>query len=147
MGQRRRSLGPDRVDGRLRGRRRFRAAFRDRFWLLMGVYVLSVGVGTVLQVQDPKPKAALVAVAIGTIAAAVGAMIVRIRSGRRSRELERLLFSESSSIAFFVTVLGAVSYALLETWIDAPRVSMWFVWSFGMVAWGIASAIFRRRYS
>ena len=122
-------------------------AQRNLVWTLMGAYVVLVGVGSVLRGQEPKPTGALIAIAVATVASIVGAMIVAIRSGRRSRELERLLFSESTSIAFFVTMLGVVTYGLLEAWLDAPELSMWFVWSFGMIAWIIASAIFKRRYS
>jgi hypothetical protein len=123
------------------------AATRNWLWLFIGVYVVLAGVGSVLQGLEPKPKAALIVVSVGTVAAVVGAMVVAIRGGRRSRELERFLFSESTSIAFFVTMLGAVTYALLEAWLDAPKLSMWLVWSFGMLSWIVASSVFKRRYS
>lgn len=125
----------------------FGAALRNPVWAAIGAYVLLIGAGSVLQSVKPRPTAALVAVAVGTIFAAIGFMAFTVRAGRQSRELERMLFSESTSIAFFVTMVGAITYALLEAWIDAPKVSMWLVWTLGMGTWAIGSLILGRRYS
>jgi hypothetical protein len=113
----------------------------------IGLYVVLVGVGSVLQTQEPRPSGALIAIAIGTIVAAGIALFASVRKGRRSRELDRMLFTEATSVAFFVTMLSAVTYALLESWVDAPKLSMWFVWTVGMGAWIVSATTFKRRYS
>jgi multisubunit Na+/H+ antiporter MnhB subunit len=110
-------------------------------------YVVLVGVGSVLQAREPRPDGALIAIAVGTIVTGVVGLVYVARKGRQSRELDRMLFTEATSIAFFVTMVSAISYALLESWIDAPKLSMWFVWTVGMGAWIVASSVFRRRYS
>lgn len=112
-----------------------------------GTYVALVGIGSVLQAQEPRPDGALIAIAVGTIVSGVGGVFLLVRIGRESKELDRLLFSEATSMAFFVTMTCALSYALLESWIEAPRLSMWFVWTVGMGAWILAAALFKRRYS
>jgi hypothetical protein len=112
-----------------------------------GVYVLLVGVGSLLQGLEPRPDAALIAIAAGTVVAAACAVVLLVIHGRRTRELDRMLFTEATSVAFFVTMVSALSYALLEAWIEAPKLSMWFVWTVGMGAWIVASTVFRRRYS
>jgi hypothetical protein len=117
------------------------------FWAFISLYVLLVALGSYLQSRDPKPTGVLVAVAVGTVVAALGFMVVTFRRGRDSQELERLLFSESTSFAFFTTVIFAISYALLEAWVDAPMLSMWVVWTIGMGSWALYSTILGRRYS
>jgi hypothetical protein len=111
------------------------------------VYVALVGVGSIIQGFHPRPKGALIGIAIATIGTALAGLGFFIRAGRRSTELERLLFAESTSTAFFVTMLFALTWSLLEAWIDAPKLSMWVVWSVGMFSWGVLSGVFKRRYS
>jgi hypothetical protein len=111
------------------------------------LYVILVGVGSALQAREPRPDGALIAIAAGTIVSGVVGLLLVARKGRQSRELDRMLFTEATSIAFFVTMVSAISYALLESWIDAPKLSMWFVWTVGMGAWIVASTAFRRSYS
>jgi hypothetical protein len=64
---------------------------------------------------------------------------------RRKDGVERQVFLQSTSLAFFITVLGAISYALFEVFAEAPKLSMWLVWSWGMAAWGIGSAVIAKR--
>jgi hypothetical protein len=110
-------------------------------------YVALVGVGAVLQTRDPRQDAALVAITIGAVAAGAAGVVLMMRTGRRRRELDRLMFTEATSVAFFVTMMSALGYALLESWIEAPKLSMWFVWTVGVGSWIVASFAFRRRYS
>jgi hypothetical protein len=120
---------------------------RVRESLPWGVYIVLVGIGSVLQRQEPRPNGALIGIAVGTIVASVAGVFFTVRAGRAKRELDRMLFTEATSVAFFVTMMSSLGYALLEVWIDAPRLSMWFVWTVGMGAWIVTSTIFRRRYS
>lgn len=119
---------------------------RSWFWGFIAAYVLFVIAGVVIADSEQPNRVALGVVAAGTIATAAGGILVAIRAGRRSKELERLLFSESTSIAFFATMLAAVTYGLLESWFDAPVMSAWMFWSIGMASWFIASFVARRRY-
>lgn len=59
--------------------------------------------------------------------------------------VESLVFSQATSLAFFVTIVAAASYGLFESLADAPRISMIHVWSFGVVVWVGATAVFSRR--
>ena len=93
------------------------------------------------------PSAAMWGVAGGTIGAALGVMGVIIAWGRKTKELERVLFTEGTSLAFFVTMISALTYGLLESWVDAPRLSAWLMWSIGMGSWAVLSLVLRRRVS
>jgi hypothetical protein len=120
---------------------------RYAFWGFLGLYLVTVMIGSRLASLDPRPDNALIAVAAGSVIAAVGFIAATMRRGRQSTELERMLFAESTSLAFFVTMSGAVTYGLLEAWVDAPKLSMWIVWSVGMGAWLVLSIVLNRRYS
>jgi hypothetical protein len=120
---------------------------RNAFSISLAMYLVLVLAGARLQSMEPRPKAALVLIAGGSVLAAIAFMISTVRRGRASTELELQLFSQSTSIAFFVTMIGAITYALLESWIDAPRLSMWVVWSVGMGSWALLSILLQRRYS
>ncbi len=65
---------------------------------------------------------------------------------RRFRELERLLFAEATSAAFFVTVIGAAAYGLIAQYMNLPRLSLVWVSVFGLFSWVVLSWIFGRRY-
>jgi hypothetical protein len=112
-----------------------------------GAYVVLVAVGSVLAKREPQPREALTAVTIATMAAAIGLVVSLVRLGRASKELERLLFAEATSIAFFVTMMAAITYALAETWLGAPKQSMWLVWLVGMWTWALLAILLRRLYS
>ena len=60
-------------------------------------------------------------------------------------ELDRLIVSESTSLAFFATMLAALTYGLLESFIDAPRLTAWTTWMFGMGSWVVLTHVFRRK--
>jgi hypothetical protein len=106
-----------------------------------GLYIVLVVIGSVLQSHRPRPTAALIAIAAATIVTSVTGTLLAFLGGRQSKELDRLLFTESISVAFFVTMLFSLAYALLEVWIKAPKLSMWVVFAVGMWTWSIASSI------
>jgi hypothetical protein len=122
-------------------------AMRSATVTCFGVYIVLVVIGSALQSHRPRPTVALIAIAAGTIVASVAGTLLAFLSGRQSKELDRLLFTESISVAFFVTMLFSLAYALLEVWIKAPKLSMWVLFAVGMWTWAVASVIFRRRYS
>lgn len=122
--------------------------FLALFWGGTAVYVVLVVVGNLVRRQvGSGPGAAMWAIAVATIAVAVGVMAVVITRGRREKELERLLFTEGTSLAFFVTMLAILTYGLLESWVEAPRLSTWAWWSVGMGSWFVLSLVLRRRVS
>jgi hypothetical protein len=111
-----------------------------------GVYILLVVAGSIVR-GGGASDAALIVIAIGTIVSGAAIVLLVMRAGRKSKELERMLFSEATSMAFFITMLGAITYALLEAWLDVPKISMWVPWSIGMGSWAILSVMLGRRYS
>ena len=88
------------------------------------------------------PVAAAVAASI-----AVAAVLVGVRKERAKAGIEREVFLRATSIAFFVTVLSSVVYALFESLAGAPTISMWAVWSVGMASWAVAATVLQRRLS
>jgi hypothetical protein len=80
----------------------------------------------------------------GTIAAALFSLSFMVRATLRTREVDRVVITESASLAFAVTMVGAVTYGLLESLADLPRLSAWATWTGGMGAWLVASLLVRR---
>lgn len=78
------------------------------------------------------------------LCAAVGALLYLARG---LKELERLLFTEATSVAFFLTLVAAGAYAALEAFLDAPKVSLGWLPLVGLALWGLTSALFSRRYT
>ncbi len=113
----------------------------------VAVYSVLVIAGSVMRDSVGEDSRWMILVAAATIAAALATMVVVIRAGRRSKELERFLFTEATSIAFFVTMLAALTYGLLESWLELPRLSAWATWSVGMTSWAVLSIAMRRRVS
>jgi hypothetical protein len=109
-------------------------------------YVLLIAAGAVVRGSGHPARWTLWAIAGATIAAALTGMALVIRELGREKELERAISLEATSLAFLATMIGAVTYALLEVWVKAPHVSMWWVWGFGMGAWVLFSIVLGRRY-
>ncbi len=85
-----------------------------------------------------------------TVPAAVTAsyaVLSQFRQISSQEGVERQVQSEAVIVAFLATLLAALTYGLLEAYAHLPHLSMWFVWAFGMAAWGIASAVRRRNYA
>jgi hypothetical protein len=75
---------------------------------------------------------------------------VNIFPGRRRRALElrvseRLLLTESSAMAFWVTTWSALIYLWLESMLHAPRLSMGFVVLYGLLARALLNGVVSRR--
>lgn len=116
------------------------------FWVALGAYVVVIVTGSLVRNEGTDPRSAeMVVVAVASIVAALWAVAGMIYASRRARELERFLVAESTSIAFFVTMIGAVTYGLLESWLELPRLSAWATWGIGMTTWAVASLVLRRR--
>lgn len=83
--------------------------------------------------------------ALPAAGAAAYAIISQLRLIARRDGVERFAQTESAAYAFWVTVLAALAYGLLEAFSHAPHLSMWAVWSFGMITWGAALTLLNRR--
>jgi len=122
-----------------------------RSWVpaLWGVYLLVAALGSIARgAVHPRPPRGLVwGFAAVQIAIAVLAMLLIIRFVQRSKELERMISLEATFLAFFAVLVGAFTYALLEAWLDTPRLPMGLVWVFGVTCWIFFSALIGRRYS
>ena len=73
-----------------------------------------------------------------------------IRAARdlwRTEGVERRVLLESTSVAFFATVLAAATYALAEVLSDAPQLPMWTVGALALCAWVGSWIVVRRRVS
>jgi hypothetical protein len=57
------------------------------------------------------------------------------------------VFLRSAAFSFFATVLAAMSYAMFEALDGAPHLSMWTVWTFGMLTWAASTAVVKARLS
>jgi hypothetical protein len=113
--------------------------------LAAGLYVVATDVGIVA--RDNNADWALWIIGLTSIAAGLVFMRSIVESVRSEKELERVINTDATSIAFFAVMLSALTYALLETYMDLPRVSMWLVWTVGMGTWAVMSFVVRRRFT
>lgn len=129
------------------GRSGARPTRRQRLWFIAGwaAYVAVVAVGAIV-LEDGSPAWQKWTVAGVSAAIAVLWTGGAFRAARRSVELERLLVTESASMASFLTMLGSLTYSLFESWVGLPKLSMWVVFAFGMWTWAVLSWIERRKY-
>lgn len=112
---------------------------------LVAYFVLLIVTGGVLEQMDDPPLALTVVLSLlPPAAAAVGLYLQRSRI-REEDGLERTIYSESAAIAFLVTMLSALSYGFLQESTDAPSLSGFVVWSFGMGMWALVSMVMNRR--
>ena len=96
---------------------------------------------------EPDPSSIGVLRAISVVAVLAVILGFLLIAGRRHVELDRLLFTEATSVAFFATLVVAGGYAALETHADLPRLSFAWVPVIGLVIWGISALVFKRRVS
>jgi hypothetical protein len=113
----------------------------------LAAYTVTVAAGFVLKEILDAPRVALIPVAALTGISAATCIGFLGRRGRRTRELDRLIFSEATSIAFFTTLFFAVSWASAETWLDLPSLNAWGFAAVGMFSWVAASIVLRKRYA
>lgn len=91
---------------------------------------------------------ALKAVAITAAAIGLGGtFVVIVRGSLRAEGVERELYLVSTSVAFVMTMVGIAIYALAESAFGAPKLSLWWVYTGGIVTWVVTSAIYKRRIS
>lgn len=119
-----------------------------RFFL----YLFTYGAIVLLIALDDEPgpldgtwgEAVFVALAAACLSIAV------LRTARdlwRTEGVERRVLLESTSVAFFATILGVSTYAMAEVLSDAPTLPMWAVGAFALFSWLASWTIVRRRVS
>jgi Na+/citrate or Na+/malate symporter len=77
------------------------------------------------------------------LALLLGALVI---FGRKYAELERVLFTEATSVAFFATLFVAGGYAALERQAGLPRVSFAWIPVIGLAVWGATVVVLGRRF-
>ncbi len=118
---------------------------RNKAWLGIAAFMFFAGVGPSTLNFLLKTPLMVWLFGIGAFVSATLALTSWVISGRRSRELDRFIFSESTSIAFFVTMSGAIAYSLAGMLTSLPTVPMWSVFSFGMLAWLVSAVAIRKK--
>ena len=117
---------------------------RRQVWVLFAVIVIYASVVVANQYEHRIPWVAATAriVMFLSIAAllAYGALAMQAQ-----KELERLIFFESSAIAFFATAASALVAAALDDLGIVGRPSPWTFWSVGWITFCIARVILVRR--
>lgn len=118
------------------------------FVLAMSGYVVYVlGVTSTFVALGYRPSGLVGAlVALPAVLAVWVAVISKIRKVGAQEGIERHVQTEALGFAFLVTILGVVTYALLEAFAQFPPLSMWWVWAYGMGSWGVVSAVLARKY-
>ncbi|HUP84490.1 MAG TPA: hypothetical protein VM143_02375 [Acidimicrobiales bacterium] len=118
-----------------------------RMFVYVAGYILLVFLVWMAPASGQRKDSGLAGLVVATVASGliIATVVDGARLQRRMGGVERQIFLQSTSLAFFVTVLGAVAYALFEVFLDAPKLSMWLLWSWGMAAWGIGSAVIAKR--
>lgn len=121
---------------------------RDPLVGAMGIVLLPGAVGSMAFHFYDEPTLWVGAVrALGLVLVLCAAVGVLLYLARGMKELERFLFTEATSVAFFLTLAAAGAYAALEAFLDAPKVSLGWLPLVGLALWGLTSALFSRRYT
>lgn len=110
---------------------------------LLIAYILIVLVAVVAATEIDSVGVGLTA-AIGTSVAFVFGVGVLVRRERQFEGVERALSTDATSIAFFLTMCGALTYSHFEQFMGAPKLSMSFAFLFTQGAW-VAAWLFLRR--
>jgi hypothetical protein len=69
-----------------------------------------------------------------------------MRVGRSTKELDRLIFSEASSIAFFAVMLAVITLGLVDSWLGYRAPSPWIFAAIGGGSWVLARLALLKRY-
>jgi UDP-N-acetylmuramyl pentapeptide phosphotransferase/UDP-N-acetylglucosamine-1-phosphate transferase len=84
----------------------------------------------------------------GGIAAVIAvALFSALLYARQKRELERAVFEEGTALAFFVTVIVAAGYGVVQTAFHVPHVSLIWVPIFAGICWQTCLSVVARKYS
>lgn len=121
---------------------------RERLALAVTLALIPLAVGgNAVRLIDPNPEWAELLRGIGLVLMLTVVLSAGLILARRLRELERLLLTEATSAAFFLTLIAAGAYGVLQGFFDLPRLSLVWVPIFGLPCWVICWALFERRLS
>ncbi len=115
------------------------------FILGVAVYFVVIVMNELLPQAADLPDWSRTGIGLVAATAAITSLTVAAVSARRVEGVERYVFGEATSASFFVTMGAALAYALLEVTAGAPTISMWAVWTVGMLSWVATSVVVSRR--
>jgi hypothetical protein len=102
---------------------------------------------TVVRLEEPNPSWAVHLRAVGLGLVIAFTLATSLMYAQRKRELERAVFFEGTTLAFFVTVVATAAYGVIETGFHVPHLSVVWVPIFGGFCWEACLSIVSRRYS
>jgi hypothetical protein len=121
---------------------------RPTRWFLLGMtayVVLTVGGSLLIDAASLPRWVDGLAALIPSLAATI-AIVSQVQAARAREGIERTALLESTSLAFFVTVLACLSYGFFQVWAKAPSLSGFWVYGFAMVSWAAISLVYTRRF-
>ena len=120
----------------------------SRLWLVFVTSLIPMAVGGVgVRLTRPHAPWALQVRSVGVAIVLTSALTLAFLFARRLRELDRVVYTEATSIAFFVTAAGCGFYGAMQKFLNAPRLSLVWVPIFAAVSWAVAAFLVERRYS
>ena len=119
---------------------------RRRALNLAAVTAVAIGCAAVFISFGGRPPAGVaVLLALLPPALVIALIVGELRRVHASEGVERLLYTESSALAFWVVIATALIYGWLEPVLHAPRLSMVFVVLYGLLARALLTKIGSRR--
>jgi len=119
---------------------------RRRALNLAAVTAMAIGcVAVFISFGGDPPLAVAVLLALLPPALCIVFIVGELRRVHASEGVERLLYTESSALAFWVVIATALIYLWLEPVLHAPRLSMAFVVLYGLLARALLTKIGSRR--
>jgi hypothetical protein len=107
-------------------------------------YLATIATVGALDVGD---RAAVRLIGFGFLASIGAFYSIGLIYSRRKREVDQLIFRQSSQFAFFATVVTAVVYGTLVKIELAPAISIAWAAVLGEGAWSAAAFVLERKYS
>ena len=119
---------------------------RRRALNLAAVTAVAIGCAAVFISFGGRPPAGVaVLLALLPPALVIALIVGELRRVHASEGVERLLYTESNALAFWVVIATALIYLWLESMLHAPRLSMAFVVIYGVLARALLTRIGSRR--
>lgn len=112
--------------------------------------MVGYGVAVVLQGLFLEPQGlstwVVVLLALVPMAFAVWGMTGWLAAVRTFDELRQKIFAEAGLISFGLTALATFTYGFLESYLELPRLSMFFVFPFMALCYSLSLPFVMRRY-
>ncbi len=117
-----------------------------QFALGIALYVITLIIQVLFFKPATLPPAFAVVFAVLPVAFALWAMWGWIAAVRSFDELQQKVFGEAGLISLGITAALTFTYGFLEAYLDAPRLSMFFILPAVAVTYALALLAVRRRY-